>query len=137
MLKISFVFFILIMIIWPRQANLLPIAYTSSEVQASLRIRAVSPEPPLLAHTSSQSRGTFNQKARSLVHLNGWACAIKICQDGMLEDTNSLDSALLLLAKNLTLVTNNWWKTVMAIVINFFLNFINYKSIDETSCMKL
>ena len=62
-------------------------------VQASLRIRAVSPEPSLLAHTSSESRGTFRQKARSLAPLNGWACAVKICHDGMLEDTNSLDGA--------------------------------------------
>ena len=62
-------------------------------VQASLRIRAVSPEPSLLSHTSSESRGTFSQKARSLAPLNGWACAIKICHDGMLEDTNSLDEA--------------------------------------------
>ena len=65
----------------------------AAKVQASLRIRAVSPEPPLLAHTSSESRGTFRQKARSLAPLNGWACAVKICHDGMLEDTNSLDSA--------------------------------------------
>ena len=65
----------------------------AAKVQASLRIRAVSPEPPLLAHTSSESRGTFRQKARSLAPLNGWACAVKICQDGMLEDTNSLDGA--------------------------------------------
>ena len=57
------------------------------------QIRAVSPEPPLLAHTSSESRGTFRQKARSLAPLNGWACAVKICDDGMLEDTNSLDGA--------------------------------------------
>ena len=63
----------------------------AAKVQASLRIRAVSPEPSLLAHTSSQSRGTFRQKARSLAPLNGWACAVKTCNDGMLEDTNSLD----------------------------------------------
>ena len=63
------------------------------KVQASLRIRAVSPEPSLLAHTSSESRGTFRQKARSLAPLNGWACAVEICHDGMLEDTNSLDAA--------------------------------------------
>ena len=61
----------------------------AAKVQASLRIRAVSPEPPLLAHTSIESRGTFRQKAS----LNGWACAVKICNDGMLEDTNSLDGA--------------------------------------------
>ena len=65
----------------------------AAKVQASLRIRAVSPEPPLLAHTSSESRGTFRQKARSLAPLNGWACAVKICNDGMLEDTNSLGGA--------------------------------------------
>ena len=65
----------------------------AAKVQASLRIRAVSPEPPLLAHTSSESRGTFRQKARALAPLNGWACAVKICHDGMLEDTNSLDGA--------------------------------------------
>ena len=65
----------------------------AAKVQASLRIRAVSPEPPLPAHTSSESRGTFRQKARSLASLNDWACAVKICHDGMLEDTNSLDGA--------------------------------------------
>ena len=67
----------------------------AAKVQASLRIRAVSPEPPLLAHTSSESGGTFRRKARSLAPLNGWACAVKICHDGMLEDTNSLDGAQL------------------------------------------
>ena len=67
----------------------------AAKVQASLRIRAVSPEPSLLAHTSSESRGTFRQKARSLAPLNGWACAVKICHDGMLEDTNLLDGAQL------------------------------------------
>ena len=64
----------------------------------SLRIRAVSPEPPLLVHTSSESRGIFRQKARSLAPLNGWACAVKICHDGMLEDTNSLDGAVSVIA---------------------------------------
>ena len=68
----------------------------AAKVQASLRIRAVSPEPSLLAHTSSESRGTFRQKARSLAPLNGWACAVEICHDGMLEDTNSLDGAHIL-----------------------------------------
>ena len=65
----------------------------AAKVQASLRIRAVSPEPSLLAHRSSDSTGTFRQKARSLAPLNGWTCAVKICHDGMLEDTNSLDGA--------------------------------------------
>ena len=65
----------------------------AAKVQTSLRMRAVSPGPSLLAHTSSESRGTFRQKARSLAPLNGWACTVKICHDGMLEDTNSLDGA--------------------------------------------
>ena len=65
----------------------------AAKVQASLRIRAVSPEPSLLAHTSSESRGTFRQKARSPAPLNGWACAVEMCHDGMLEDTNSLGGA--------------------------------------------
>ena len=65
----------------------------AAKVQASLRIRAVSPEPSLLAR--NESRGTFRQKARSLAPLNGWACAVKICHDGMLKDTNSLDGAQL------------------------------------------
>ena len=68
----------------------------AAKVQASVRIRAVSPEPLLLAHTSSKSRGTFRQKARSLAPLNGWAYAVKICHNGMLEDTNSLDGAQLI-----------------------------------------
>ena len=68
----------------------------AAKVQASLRIRAVSPEPPLLAHTDSESRGTFRQKTRSLAPLNGWACTVNICHDGMLEDTNSLDGAHLI-----------------------------------------
>ena len=73
----------------------------AAKVQASLRIRAVSPEPTLLAHTSSESRGTFRQKARSLAPLNDWACAVKFCHDGMLEDTNSLDGAHIIPLKDL------------------------------------
>ena len=74
----------------------------AAKVQASLRIRAVSPEPSLLAHTSNESRGTFRQKARSLAPLNGWACAVKVCHDGMLEDTNSLGAAHLRNCKSLS-----------------------------------
>ena len=54
----------------PRQANLVLIAFASREGSG--------------------------QKARSLAPLNGWACAVKICHDGMLEDTNSLDGAHIL-----------------------------------------
>ena len=73
----------------------------AAKVQASLRIRAVSPEPPLLAHISSEPRGTFRQKAWSLAPLNGWACAVKICYDGMLEDADSLDAAHIMKPRNL------------------------------------
>ena len=73
----------------------------AAKVQANLRIRAVSPEPPLLAHTSSESRGTFRQKTRFLAPLNGWACTVKICHDGMLKDTNSLDGAHIIMKKHL------------------------------------
>ena len=69
----------------------------AAKVQASLRIHAVSPEAPLLAHISIESRGTFRQKARSLAPQNGWACTVKICHDGMLKDTNSLDRAHLII----------------------------------------
>ena len=77
----------------PRQANLVHITYASSEG---------SGEP---AHSRSLARTSaarsykqwvkrnFRQKARSLASLNGWACAVKTCHDGMLEDTNSLDGA--------------------------------------------
>ena len=78
----------------------------AAKVQASLRIRAVSPEPSLFAHTNSESRGTFRQKARSLAPLNGWACAVEICHDGMLEDTNSLDGA------HLIYKTSKGWRNV-------------------------
>ena len=54
----------------------------AAKVQASLRIRVVSPEPPLLAHTSSESRGTYEWQGMRSYN----------CHDGILEDTNSLDT---------------------------------------------
>ena len=89
----------------------------AAKVQASLRIRAVSPEPSLLAHTSSESRGTFRQKARSLAPLNGWACAVKICHDGMLEDTNSLDGAHIVREHYEDEIQQNWQKDMCVIMI--------------------
>ena len=80
----------------------------AAKVQASLRIRAVSPEPSLLAHTISESSGTFRQKARSLAPLNGWACAIKMCHDGMLEDTNSLDGAQMVIFVLVCHLSKRW-----------------------------
>ena len=70
----------------------------AANVQASLRIRTVSPEPPLLAYTSNESRGTFRQKTRSLAPQNGWACAVKICHDGMLKDPNLLNAPQMILS---------------------------------------
>ena len=81
----------------------------AAKVQASLRIRAVSPEPSLLAHASSESRGTFRQKARSLAPLNGWACAVKVCHDGMLEDTNSLDAAHIIVCLTCIWGSSEWY----------------------------
>ena len=84
-----------------------------AKVQASLRIRAVSPEPPLLAHTSSESRGTFRQTARSLAPLNGWACAVKISYDGMLEDTNPFDGARIMLTAKRVMNCRNTVRTLV------------------------
>ena len=81
----------------------------AAKVQASLRIRTVSPEPPLLAHRSSESIGTFRLKARSLALLNGWACAVKICHDGMPEDTDSLDAAQMIFLCGPFLQWQWWW----------------------------
>ena len=106
------------------------------KVQASLRIRTVSPEPSLLAHTSSESRETFRQKARSLASLNGWACAVKICHDGMLEDTNSLDGALLMCS--CILVTCGIMIAIFCCVILFILiDEILFILIDEVICQKV
>ena len=91
----------------------------AAKVQASLRIRAVSPEPSLLAHTNSESRGTFRQKARSLAPLNGWACAVEICHDGMLEDTNSLDAAQLKCRNNGNKIFQNFAYANLIIYANY------------------
>ena len=116
------------------------------KVQASLCIRAVSPEPSLLAHTSSESRGTFRQKARSLAPLNGWACAVKICHDGMLEDTNSLDAAQMVKQSQLSQKTlkqsQSFWQVLIVFNTNvqiswatpwenLFLPYANNKGADQ------
>ena len=80
-------------LIGPRQANLVLIAYESSEGSGK------PAHPRGLARTSAARsykegvKRNFRQKARSLAPLNGWACAVKICHDRMLDDTNSLDTA--------------------------------------------
>ena len=69
-------------------------ACASAQSRQNLRcslIQAVSQEEP------------SDRKPDPLGPLNDWACAVKICHDGMLEDTNSLDGAqLMLLMLNLT-----------------------------------
>ena len=57
--------------------------------------------------------GTFRQKARSLAPLNGWACAVKICHDGMLEDTNSLDGAQISVSASLQIVDSVYMYTMI------------------------
>ena len=109
----------------------------AAKVQASLRIRAVLPEPPLLAHISSESRGTFRQKARSLTPLNGWAGAVKICHDRMLEDTNSLDAAQFSISNQDTCLSD--LKPIMRVINliwatrweNLFMPYANNKGADQ------
>ena len=103
----------------------------AAKVQASLRIRAVSPEPSLLAHTSSESRGTFRQKARSLAPLNGWACAVKICHDGMLEDTNSLGAAHML-----TQCESGMFKIFIQYLIHLFVDSIQIENRSQSAALK-
>ena len=53
--------------------------------KASLWTRAVLPEPSLLEHRSSVSRGTFKQEKRSLTALKSWVCTFKVGHNGMLR----------------------------------------------------
>ena len=118
----------------------------AAKVQASLRICVVSPEPLLLAHTSTESRGTFRQKARTLAPLNGWACAVKICHDGMFEDTNSLDGAHIILTKLLMIyftreifiklcTTKRVW--IIFIASSNFQKFLLFNNTDYRLCSLL
>ena len=108
----------------------------AAKVHASLRICAVSPEPPLLTHISSESRGIFRQKARSLAPLNGWACAVKICHDGMLEDTNSLDAPqIMLLPEEVFYTSHNilYVALSMADLKGFLVQSTNLGSIESST----
>ena len=100
----------------------------AAKVQASLRIRAVLPEPPPLTHTSCESRGAFRQKTKSLGPLNGWARAVKICHDGMLEDTNSLDAPQIYVKFN-----NQSYKINNMIAKVFNCTMIQYNADQESS----
>ena len=62
-------------------------ACASAQSRQNLRcslIQAVSQEEP-------------SDRKLDLAPLNGWACTVKICHDGMLEDTNSLDAVQILI----------------------------------------
>ena len=112
----------------PRQANLVLIAYASSEGSGE------PAHPRSLARTSAARsykqwvRGTFRQKARSLAPLNGWACAVKICHDGMLEDTNSLDGAHIVFVFSVTMLVD--------VCVNFFLRQRFLKKTTEPRILK-
>ena len=77
----------------PRQANLVLIAYASSESSGE------PTHPRSLARTSAARsykqwvKRNRQTESQILAPLDGWACAVKIYHDGMLEDTNSLDGA--------------------------------------------
>ena len=77
----------------PRQANLLLIAYASSEGSGE------PAHPRSLARTFAARsykqwvKRNLQTESQIPAPLNGWACAVEICHDGMLEDTNSLDGA--------------------------------------------
>ena len=53
-----------------------------AKVLASLRIRAVSPEPILFAHINSRPRANFSQGTRHVALLRGRASALKDWCDG-------------------------------------------------------
>ena len=53
-----------------------------AKAQASLRIRAVSPEPSLFAHMTYESRQRVQPKIRLLAPLDGCACVFEECVYG-------------------------------------------------------
>ena len=57
----------------------------TAKIQASLRIRAVSPEPMLFAHVRNIPRGNFNQRTGHVGLLRGRAYAMKNWFDGGLK----------------------------------------------------
>ena len=48
-----------------------------AKAQASLRVRAISPEPSLFAHMKYGSRGRVRPKIRHLAPVDGCACAFE------------------------------------------------------------
>ena len=79
--------------IGPRQANLVLIAYASSEGSGEpAHPRSLARTFPARSYKQWVKRN-LQTESQILAPLNGWACAVEICNDGMLEDTNSLDGA--------------------------------------------
>ena len=84
------------LLIGPRQANLVFIAYASSDGSGEpAHPRSLTRTSAARSYKHRVKRNLQTEKIRSLASLNDWACAVKICDDRMLEDTNSLDGARL------------------------------------------
>ena len=62
--------------------------YDTAKVQASIRIRAVMPEPTLFADVCSRSRENFSQSTRHVALLIGRACTLKIDSTEMPKSLN-------------------------------------------------
>ena len=95
-------------LIGPRQANLVLIAYGSSEGSGE------PAHPRSLARNSAARsyklwvKRNLQTESQIPAPLNGWACAVKIWHDGMLEDTNSLDGAQLHCIGGISNITNKF-----------------------------
>ena len=87
---------LLVLLNGPRQANLVLIAYASSEGSGEpAHLRSLARTSAARSYKQWVKRN-LQTESRSVASLNGWACAVKIYHDGMLEDTNSLDGAQML-----------------------------------------
>ena len=75
-----------------RQANLVLIAYASSEGSGEpAHSRSLARTSAVRSYKEGVERNVQTE-SQILAPLNGWAYTVKICHDGMLEDTNSLDA---------------------------------------------
>ena len=61
----------------------------AAKVQASLRIRAVSPEPSLLVHTSSESKGTFK-----VIYKGSFKSFVALCADRICSDQHFVENCI-------------------------------------------
>ena len=64
----------------------------TAQVQARLRMRAVSSEPMLFAHIRCRPRFS-SQRTRRVALLEGWVCELKDCFNGKFEEHFSCDAA--------------------------------------------